>query len=154
MDPYWSLAIVIGGVVIASLAFYAGKLLFQVKQQAVKEQAFIAEVERKQKSNNDYLIHSVRTIAKAVGEEQCELSEAAIRICVMLNNFAGYEDAYIESYPGFYRLYNAIRDLPTHQAYKDLPAQERAKQNMLRWNQEADVKELMLAEAQVLANFQ
>ncbi|AWB66635.1 DUF2489 domain-containing protein [Saccharobesus litoralis] len=154
MDNLWLIAIVLGALLIIGLAFYAGKLLFKLQLQNKKEQAFLDEVKTKQAANNKHLIESVRYIAKAVREEQCELSEGAIRICTMLNNFAGQEDAYLETYPGFYQLFNAIKDFPTHQAFKDLSKQERMNQNMKRWNFEADVKEQMLEEAKLLQSFQ
>lgn len=153
-DLQMILLLILGSLIIAGLAFYAGRLLYLLKRQQQKEQAFMIELERKQKAKNAHLIMSVQTIAKAIKEEQCELSEGAIRICTMLNNFAGQDDAYAIDYPAFYQLFNGIKDFPTHQAYLDLTSKERGKQDMKRWNLEADVKDKMLVEAATLASFQ
>lgn len=82
------IAIIIGLLIILALGFYAGKLLFLLKQQNIRHaKAREARVAK--------ITESVVTIAKAMKQQQCDLSEGAIRICNLL------EALPLESRPDF-----------------------------------------------------
>jgi len=127
---FWTIAAIVGVVIIIGLAFYAGKLLFMVKAQRQKEEAFLAE-------HNEKLLKSVRIIAAAMVEEQCDFSEGAIRIRVLTDHLLPYKD-YQPQFPALFDLYDRVKDMPTHDARKTMDKKERFKQDMQRaaWEQE------------------
>ena len=147
----WTIAIVIGAAIILGLALYAGKLLAQVSQQkrrqAEQRDALIA-------SRNAKMIDSIQLIAKAMQEEQCELSEGALRNCKLLDSLLAEEPAdYRQQYPALYALYDKLRDHPTHDAYKALKRQERMKLDVKRARWEVELKEAILKECEQLKQF-
>jgi hypothetical protein len=145
---------IVAAIIISGLSFYAGRLLFLLQKQKEKEQAFITEFQLQHEKKVQHTLFSIRTIASAISQEQCELSEGAIRICTLLDNFAGQELAYENEFPAFYKMFNKIKHLPSHQAYLDLAKQERMSQNMKRWQWEAEHKDEMIIEAKQLEQFQ
>ena len=83
--------IALGVILVAGLAFYAGQLLWQLKQQKLVQQ------EQKDKRLK-YLTDSISLIAKAMKEEQCELSEGVLRVWVLLDHYNS-EQAVPKDYP-------------------------------------------------------
>lgn len=132
--------------VVASLAFYAGKLLFQVKQQT-KRQSDIrrARVER--------IMQSVHTIALAVEQQQCNLSEAAIRLVNLIDSLPVESPPDCQrDFPAMYELFIQVRDLPTHNARNSMDKAVRARQDRVREEQEARLESKILKEvAQIRA---
>lgn len=126
--------IALGVILVVGLAFYAGQLLWQVKQQGIVQQ------EQKDKRHK-YLTDSISFIAKAMKEEQCELSEGVLRIWVLLDHYNSEQESpkdYPALYPGFAALYDVIKDMPTHEARKKQGKQERFKMDVARWDAEKD----------------
>lgn len=131
------LIIAVGLLIIIGLAFYAGQLLWKVKQKNLTEQ------EQKTKRLT-YLTDSISHIAKAMKAEQCELSEGVLRIWVLLDHYNSEQAApkdYPEIYPGFAGLYDVIKDMPTHEARKRQNKQERFKMDVQRWDAEKELGE-------------
>lgn len=124
--------IALGVILVVGLAFYAGQLLWQVKQQSIEKQE---QTEKRHK----YLTDSISLIAKAMKEEQCELSEGVLRVWVLLDHYNSEQEApkdYPALYPGFAALYDVIKDMPTHEARKKQGKQERFKMDVTRWDAE------------------
>lgn len=145
----------LGLVVIGGLAFYAGKLLFQLKQQQRKEQAFKEKAVELSEQRQIKLVEDIQYIAKAVNEKQCELSEGSLRICVLMQNLTGYEQAnYQQDYPSMFKLYDTIKAMPTHQARMDLPKKERRQQDKQRFLLEMELGEAIFSETEKLLQFQ
>ena len=124
-----NLLIVIGGIIIAGLAFYAGRLLYLLKrqgqQQAQRQAEKARQAQRQQAEYNQKILLSINTIVRATQQKQCELSEASIRICVLLQRLA------LDPLPDFAGLYPALHDFyqqihhhPTHEARKSYPKNE------------------------------
>lgn len=129
--------IALGVILVAGLAFYAGQLLWQLKQQRLVQQ------EQKDKRLK-YLTDSISLIAKAMKEEQCELSEGVLRVWVLLDHYNSEQEApkdYPSLYPGFAALYDVIKDMPTHEARKKQGKQERFKMDVTRWDAEKEHNE-------------
>lgn len=126
--------IALGVILVVGLAFYAGQLLWQVKQQGIVEQ------EQKEKRLK-YLTDSISLIAKAMKEEQCELSEGVLRVWVLLDHYNSEQEApkdYPVLYPGFAALYDVIKDMPTHEARKKQNKKEKFKMDVARWDAEKE----------------
>lgn len=114
---WWVLGAV-GVVIVAALSVYAGMLLSQLNKQ--RNEAKAGENKRV-----DYIHESILTIAKAMQQEQCPLSEGCIRISVLLDNLPEASSAQFESrFPAILEMYEKIKHMPTHDARKQFPKQE------------------------------
>lgn len=129
MTVHWILA-ALALVIIAVLAGYAGKLLWQLRQQQqtqLERQQQAANQQRQlQIDKNTRLWHSIDTICRATQQGQCCTSEAAIRLCVLLENLAydGEQPDLANNFPGIHGLYAAIKHHPTHDARKGYSKKE------------------------------
>ncbi|MEP4100035.1 DUF2489 domain-containing protein, partial [Paraglaciecola sp.] len=101
------LLFIIALIVIGALAFYAGSLLFQLKVQTQRK-------ENTAKLRIEKIIESIQTIALAIEQQQCNLSEGCIRLvhlleCLPVSNKPNVN----EQYPALYELFIAVEHLPT-----------------------------------------
>ncbi len=122
-------------IIVAGLAFYAGRLLRLLKIQQQREQQ-----DRTEKLH--HLKQSIEVISKAMQEQQCELSEGALRICVLLDHLP--EDSRhnpAEHYPGLWQMYQTVKDMPTHKARKQQDKQLTRAQDKVRLQAELELKE-------------
>lgn len=146
----WYVIIALAFVLVAGLAYYAGQLLWKVKQQEKAQQ-------EKREKRVKYLTDSIGHIAKAMQAEQCEMSEGVLRIWVLLEHYNRELTAptdYNSIYPGFLGLYDVIKDMPTHDARKKLGKQERFKMDVERWDAEKEFGEQIKKDLeQVLVEF-
>ncbi|ART80414.1 DUF2489 domain-containing protein [Oceanisphaera avium] len=145
MMSAWVIAALIGGAIILALAIYAGKLLGQVKAQALRQtQAVMVRNER--------ILDSIRTIALAVSQEQCNPSEGAIRLTNLLNALQFNEPRdFANEYPGLYELYEKVKDMPTHEARNNFKRNEIMRLDMQRAGFELELAAQIKTEAIALS---
>lgn len=122
MSIWWGL-LGLGVLIVCVLAFYLGSLLSQLQKQKHKQALALAEQQRKQAEHQQYLLDSIVLIGQATLEDQCELSEAGLRIWVLLENLQP-ELAQACRYPGLFAMYDCVKDMPTHEARKALEKKE------------------------------
>ncbi len=134
--------LITGGLIIVGLAFYAGRLLYLLHLQNKSRHS-------KQSARRSYLDESIYTISMAVTQQQCSLSEASIRLCVLLDHMDD-ERHYPDTYPAIHELYARIRHMPTHEAWKALPKPEKRKMEQEREQHEAELESKILREAEQL----
>ena len=133
-----------GLLVILVLGFYAGKLLFQLK--AENQQQHLARQAR-----IDDITQSIRTIALAMEQQQCNLSEGVIRICNLLDAIpVDPRPNYLKEYPMLHQLYEKIRQFDTHDARNALPKTERRNQDNAREQLESEYEFKVLQEVGML----
>ena len=122
----WLLAALVGGLIIVGMAVYAGKLLAQLKVQNQQQQRAVNQ-------RNLRILESINTIAMAMREDQCNLSEGAIRLTNLLNalQFAQPQN-FAADYPGLYGLYDKVKDMPTHDARKQYKRNEIMRMDLQR----------------------
>lgn len=143
----WILALV-GIVIIAVLAFYAGRMLGQLRRQITRQQELIAK-------RNERLHESIVTIAKAMEQDQCPLSEGSLRIVVLLDHRVDQEKLdYAAKYPALHDMYERIKHMPTHEARKQYPKTEIKKLDKEREGYEKELAEVILQDVrQLLRDF-
>lgn len=108
--------VLLASLVVLALAVYALRLWMRVRQQDQ------ANTSRKAMAREDQLA-SVRLLCKSLLDGDLNLSEAAIRLKVMLDHL--YPDGGGEqSCPDIYALYDATVHMPRGAARKALPRQE------------------------------
>ncbi|PJG60462.1 DUF2489 domain-containing protein [Aeromonas cavernicola] len=142
------LAASLGGLILLGLAWYAGTLLAQLKRQQVRQQQSIA-------ARNEDILASVRIIAHAVRDGQCDYSEGAIRLTHLLNALqikGGYP--FSHEFPGVYGLYEKVKEMPTHEARRALKRNEVMKMDLERSGYEAELETQILKDVARLKDFQ
>jgi Protein of unknown function (DUF2489). len=148
-DGIWILA-GLGALIILALSVYAGILLARLKRQT----ALQAEMEEAAiKKRNDKIIESVDVIAFAALKDQCDLSEAAIRLYMIMDHLQGEKRIEFDSrYPALFELYEAVKDTPRGDARKTLKKNERMRLDFDRAKHEARLEQAIKAElAEILA---
>jgi len=154
MTPLYLSLLIVATLIIAALAFYAGKLFAKLRRQNVDlEQAALAQ-QSAIKQHNKKLVDSIRLIAKAISEQQCELSEGAIRICRLLEKiYVAQDENFPIQYPALHELDTFLADYPTHAAYKALKRQERMRFDVKRAQYEDRLRETIEQESLTLKTF-
>lgn len=136
----WYVLFGLGALIVAGLAFYLGQLLFQLRAQQQRQQQALRDHQQKQAEHQQYLLDSILLIGKATLEQQCELSEAALRIWVLLENLQP-DLAQACRWPGLFAMYDCVKAMPTHEARKELDKKELRRQDHLRQQTEIQFKD-------------
>lgn len=151
MSQYWPWLLA-GGVVIAVLAGYAACLLWQLRRQrqaeAVRQQAQAAvgtvepAVDAETREHRLGAAESIRVLARCFLDGQVGASEAALRIAVLLDQPVTAA-AQREQGQVFIDVADALREIPTHGAWKALPREARDAHRETMARLEADYGESM-----------
>ncbi|MFZ7158640.1 DUF2489 domain-containing protein [Avibacterium gallinarum] len=129
------LLIALGLLIIVGMAAYAVKLLRALKnQKQALENARLARVKR--------LKESIEIIARAMQNGDCNFSEGAIRLKMLLDPLG----LKITTYPALAELYDVVKEMPTHQARKELKKNERMRLDLTRESAEAELESKILLE--------
>jgi hypothetical protein len=145
----WYALAAVAVLIVLGLAFYLGKLLSQLAQQKQQQQQAQQALERKRAEHQQYLLDSIVLIARATLEGQCELSEGALRIWVLLENLQP-ELAQACRYPGLFAMYDCVKDMPTHEAWTALEKPVRRKLDHQRQQTEISQKSAIMADLTAL----
>ena len=145
-------------VIILGLAFYAGILISRIKMQTElknqREEQQRAQAALRKQQRNDNICESIRFIARATAQKQCNVSEAAIRLTVLLETLLLEKAIDIENeYPALAEMFNKVKDMPTHEQRKKVTVKELKKLDMKRQVFEAELEEKIIKEATQLENF-
>lgn len=134
--------------IIAALAWYAGALLFKLKQQKRNVQTMTSQ-------RMDTISESIRVIALAMEQQQCNLSEGCIRLYHLLEALPLKDKVNVwDEYTGIYSLYTEVKELPTHQARSQLSRDERKRQDKQREDKEALFEPQIMTDVANLKSFQ
>lgn len=137
----------LAALVIAGLAFYAGRLLFLLKRQNQRQ------YEAKQK-RIDNITESIKTIALAMSQQQCDLSEGAIRIYRLLEALPlDPRPDYDTQFPQLRELFLKVVGFDTHEARQALDKRERRRQDKAREEIEAEYESRILPELEKITTF-
>lgn len=135
-----TIVIVIGVAIIIALGLYAAKLVKQLKyQNQLRDAAVQKRVDR--------IDESITTIAKAMQQDQCPLSEGCLRIVVLLDHRPdSVEYNYAKDYPAMHEMYEKIKHMPTHENRKKFPKKKIREMDKEREGYEVSMKETILAD--------
>lgn len=125
---------ILGAIIVIALGVYAGKTLYLLKQQKLRQQ-------NARNKRIESMEQSIQTIAFAMQQQQCNYSEGAVRICNLLKALpiANIPD-YSTVYPELHGLYGKIKDYPTHKERDVLSKQERRRQDKQREQLESEAE--------------
>jgi hypothetical protein len=130
----------IGLLIIAGLGVYAGRLLYLLSQQNKRnEQARAKRLET--------LLESIETIAFAMQQQQCNISEGAIRLCHLLDALPqATENDYRATYPQLHGLFIEVSAFATHEKRKALSKRQRHQEDIAREEIETQYENKVLQE--------
>lgn len=148
----------ISAVVIIALAFYAGILISKIKTQTAqnlqKETEQKAQAALKKQQRNDSICESIRVIARATTQKQCNVSEAAIRLTVLLETLLLEKAIDIaDEYPALSELFDKVKEMPTHDRRKEVAIKALKMLDRQRQLFEAELEPAIIKEALQLQNF-
>jgi hypothetical protein len=129
------------------LAVYAGSILFKLRTQ---------RRHRIQKTQQriDNISLSIQTIAKALDQQQCNLSEGCIRLFHLLEALpVKNKPDFSKQFMGLYSLYEKVKDLPTHEDRKLQNKKVTKQQDLQREELEAQLESQILNDVTVLKTF-
>ena len=134
-------------IIVAGLTFYTASLLFKLRaQQQLRNQ--------KTQKRIHNISESIQTIAKALDQQQCNLSEGCIRLFHLLEALpVKNKPDFSLQYTGLYSLYDKVKDLPTHEIRKTQSKSETKKQDLQREELEAELETQILKDVSVLKSF-
>jgi hypothetical protein len=138
LENPWSYLIVIAVIIVASLAFYAIKLLKQLQEQTEKQAQVEKERQQALNQHDKKILDSVVIIVRAMKEEQCDISEGCWRLSVLLDSLKT-SDNHQQQFPAIFELYEAIKHMPILEARKKLEKRERMKLDFERVKIEAQL---------------
>ena len=148
----WIYAVVSAVIIIAALAFYAFKLLSQLKEQTAR----IERVEQERKialaKHDTKILKSVVIIAHAMKEEQCDIGEGCWRLSVLLDSLK-LSEGLSEEFPAVFELYNEIKHMPILEERKKLAKKERMKLDLQRMKAETNLSAKIIIDVTALHQY-
>jgi hypothetical protein len=145
-------------IIIIALAFYAGILINRIKRQKVQLAKVNAEKEQQastnKKARNDNICESIRFIARSTAQKQCNVSEASIRLSVLLETLLIAPKIDIDNdYPAISALFDKVKDFATHAERKNMDKKALKQQDKQRLTFENEFEDGIIKEAKSLENF-
>jgi hypothetical protein len=134
-------------IIVLLLAFYAGNLLYKLRGQTrINRQRTTERIET--------IVQSIKTIASAMSQQQCNMSEGCIRLYRLLETLPLKERPDFGSiYVGVYSLYSDVNGLASHEKRKELSSHERHVQDTFREEKEAALESVILQDVNKLKSF-
>lgn len=130
------------GLVTLFLGVYLGVLISRLKAQKRKQENSEQKVQEILVERDTHLRESIITISRAAVQNQCELSEACIRVKKLLEN---YPDIALQSeFEIISRMFNELREFDYLEARKAISKQERFNQDKKRFMVEDKFRDPML----------
>lgn len=143
--------LVVGVVIVAALAFYAGRLLSQLQAQRQAQARAMAEQQQKMTERNNRLLESIVLIARAMDAQQCESSEGCLRLWHLLNALMADQQLDVATaFPGIQQMYDVVKDMPTHEARKKYSKAEIRQLDWTRMKAEARLEAEIAADVKTL----
>tara|TARA_R110002050_G_scaffold227974_1_gene363627 strand:+ start:518 stop:1006 length:489 start_codon:yes stop_codon:yes gene_type:complete len=152
MNDYWLIALVIAVIIVASLAFYAGKLLKQVSAQKLAHQQAQLAHQKALAMHDHKVLASVKIIVRAMKEEQCDFSEGCWRLSVLLDSLK-LSPELAQQFPAIFKLYNEIKHLSILDERKQLEKKQRMKEDYQRMSIEAQLHSEIVADLDLLQQY-
>ncbi|TNG93440.1 DUF2489 domain-containing protein [Pasteurellaceae bacterium USgator11] len=137
----WTIVLsLVAVVIVVGLASYATWLLLALRRQKQK----IAAARQKR---HDFTFDSVQIIAKAMLNDDCNLSEGVLRLNALL---PGLQPQALDKYSAMQQLYQTVMEMPTHEARRALPKNQRMRLDLTRESAEAELEQKIKLELRQL----
>jgi hypothetical protein len=135
--------LVIAVTVIVMLAIVAGQLQYRVCKLRREQKERQEALEREGEAQRERVNRSIQIIAKSVGNEDITLTEASIRISVLLDSL-GVEEPVREEFSAFYQLAEANGHIPILDEWRKLTPKQKFALDHQRITQEVHYQEFVI----------
>ena len=135
--------LVIGLIIVSTLAAIAGVLLYKVHKQNQAQRLLLAEKEQAIREQRAHINRSIQILAQASQSEDLTLTEASIRISVLLDSL-GVGDDVREEFSAFYQLRSLTEHIPILDGWKKLSRKEQMQFDLQRMKHEASYRDFVL----------
>lgn len=152
LEQYQSALIVVGLVIIAALVWLISRQLKAQREAREAQQRILDEVSAKAQQQRDYLIESVKVIASAMGDGQCELTEGCIRLKKLLDHLAPYLHEH-ETFSIINQMYEATKHMPILDEWKKLKIKQRFDYTREREKLEQQHRDAVVSAAKALSHY-
>lgn len=115
---------VLAVLIVLALALVAGVLQYRVYQQNKARAARLEEQASQQRAQRERVNKSIQVIASSVPSDDITMTEASIRIRVLLDSLS-VEDSVREEFSAFYELAEATEHIPILDGWKALPTKKK-----------------------------
>jgi hypothetical protein len=139
--PIWLL--VIAALIIFTLAVIAGYYLRKLSSAQKKQAEQLAELEQAAQEQRQRVNDSIQIIARSLLDDGVGLTEASIRIRVLLDALQ-VEDSVREEFVAFYTIAEKTSHIPILKEWKALPRKEQFQYELEMAQVEADYKDFAL----------
>ncbi|USD23326.1 DUF2489 domain-containing protein [Microbulbifer variabilis] len=139
--PIWLL--VIAALIIFTLAVIAGYYLRKLSAAQKKQAEQLAELEQAAQEQRQRVNDSIQIIARSLLDDGVGLTEASIRIRVLLDALQ-VEDSVREEFVAFYTIAEKTSHIPILKEWKALPRKEQFQYELEMAQVEADYKDFAL----------
>lgn len=135
--------LIIGLIIVSILAAIAGVLLYKVHKQNQAQRLLLAEKEQAIREQRAHINRSIQILAQASQSEDLTLTEASIRISVLLDSL-GVGDDVREEFSAFYQLRSLTEHIPILDGWKKLSRKEQMQFDLQRMKHEASYRDFVL----------
>ncbi|MGM8227553.1 DUF2489 domain-containing protein [Cellvibrio sp. ARAG 10.3] len=135
--------LIIGLIIVSILAAIAGVLLYKVRKQNQAQRLLLAEKEQAIREQRAHINRSIQILAQASQSEDLTLTEASIRISVLLDSL-GVGDDVREEFSAFYQLRSLTEHIPILDGWKKLSRKEQMQFDLQRMKHEASYRDFVL----------
>lgn len=129
--------------VVIVLTVIAVRLLIKVHQQNKAQKAFIEEQGKAAGEQRRFVNNSIQILAQAAGREELTLTEASIRISVLMDSL-GVTDEVRTEFSAFYQLRELTEHIPILDGWKKLSRKEQNNFDLQRLKHEASYRDFIL----------
>jgi len=130
-----NILILLAVLIILVLAVVAGVMQYKVVQLNRARKDAEAERDANKVAQRGRINKSIQVIAQSVGTDDITLTEASIRISVLLDSLS-VEDSVREEFSAFYELAESTGHIPILDAWKELPTKKKLQYDRERTTQE------------------
>jgi hypothetical protein len=152
MNQYWLIALVFAVIIVVSLAFYAGKLLKQLRVQKRAQQQDELRRQQALAKHDGKILASVKIIVRAMQEEQCDFSEGCWRLSVLLDSLK-LSSELSQQFPAIFQQYEEIKHLSILGDRKNLDKKQRMKEDYQRMTSEAKLHDAIVTDLGLLKQY-
>lgn len=143
-----SLIFVLMAIAVLGLSVYLGILWAQIRKQKIKNELQEERIKNQLDEQKKYVTESIDIIALATIQGQCDLSECCIRIKNLIDYFPELSEK--PKFQVFQRMYEEIKDFPTHEKRNEQTKQETFKQDKERFRIEDKYRDGLLKSLKLL----
>lgn len=146
-DSIKMVLLVTATAVVALLAAIAGYYVYQLRRLRQQQKRQLEALQEHGEEQRKRVNNSIRVIAIAAQNDELSLTEASIRLSVLLDSL-GVEDSVRDEFSVFFQLRDATSHIPILDAWKQLTPRQQMTYDKERLEKEAQFREFVLDAAQ------